>query len=180
MKTFSSPFFMLHAIFKKNTVQMLIICSLFFVLLLLSQLSYGANTATLKVSLTVIAPPACIINDNNNIEINFGDVMTTNIDGVNYRMPLDYSLSCDESSRNAMQLIVSGVGAKFDDSVLETSNPGLGIIIQNETSKANINQWIKFDYPKKPALWVVPVKDPSIELEPGLFTATATIKVAYQ
>lgn len=38
--------------------------------------------------------PPCTVNDNKPIEVDFGDVMTTRIDGSNYRQQVNYTLSC--------------------------------------------------------------------------------------
>jgi spore coat protein U-like protein len=50
-----------------------------------SVLLYGPQVqavATIKVTVTIVVPPPCVINNNNLIEVNFGtDVMTTCIDG---------------------------------------------------------------------------------------------------
>ncbi|EPB6045034.1 fimbrial protein, partial [Serratia marcescens] len=49
--------------------------------LLLPGLLVQAAT-TIKVTVTIVAQPPCVINNNNLIEVNFGnDVMTTRIDG---------------------------------------------------------------------------------------------------
>lgn len=41
--------------------------------------------------------------------MNFGDeVMTTRIDGSNYRRPVNYTLTCNGQSSNALKLQVQG------------------------------------------------------------------------
>ncbi len=138
----------------------------------------AATTVTVKV--TVVAPPPCTINDDRPIEVDFGDVMTTRVDGDNYRMPVNYTLSCDGASSNAMKLQVQGNGASFDGSVLQTNKVGLGIKLQQGDSKLAVNSWLNFTYPNAPALWAVPVKQSGATLTGGEFTAGATMKVAYQ
>lgn len=50
-----------------------------------------AQTATVKVSVTVMQPLPCTINGGRPIEVDFGDeVMTTRINGNFYRMPIDF------------------------------------------------------------------------------------------
>lgn len=139
----------------------------------------AATTVTVKV--TVMAPPPCVINDNKTIEVAFGEVMTTRVDGSNYKMPVDYSLSCSGQSKNAMKLQVQGNGAAFDGKVLKTAEKtGLGIQLLQSSGKLAINSWLNFTYPKAPELWAVPVKQSGVTLSGGVFTAAATLKVAYQ
>lgn len=76
-------------------------------LLALVQLSAEANTLV-NVRVTVLSPP-CVINGGQPIEVNFGDeVMTTRIDGSNYRRPVNYTLTCNGQSSNALKLQVQG------------------------------------------------------------------------
>ncbi|VTR20674.1 putative minor fimbrial subunit StfE [Serratia fonticola] len=70
-------------------------------------------TATVTVKVTVVAPLPCMINDDRPIEVEFGDVMTTRVDGDNYKMPVNYTLSCTGPASNAMKLQVKGTGAAF-------------------------------------------------------------------
>ncbi len=138
----------------------------------------AVTTVTVKV--TVVAPPPCTINDDRPIEVEFGDVMTTRVDGSNYKMPVNYTLSCTEASSNAVKLQVQGNGASFDSTVLKTDKVGLGVQLLQGDSKLGVNNWLNFTYPNKPELWAVPVKQSGATLTGGEFTAGATMKVAYQ
>lgn len=104
-------------------------------LLLLSPLVEAATT-TVTVKVTVVAPPPCIINGDRPIEVDFNDVMTTRVDGNNYLMPVNYTLSCSSSAPSkAMKLQVRGTGADFDAKVLKTTQPGLGVELRNAGGK---------------------------------------------
>jgi type 1 fimbria pilin len=153
-------------------------------LLLLSPLVEAAPSSTLTVKVTVVAPPPCIINGDRPIEVDFNDVMTTRVDGNTYRMPVNYTLSCPAGApSNAMKLQVRGTGADFDAKVLKTTQPGLGVQLQEkDRSKISINTWRNFDYVGStgPELWAVPVKQSGMTLTGGEFTAAATMEVAYQ
>ncbi|MEL5591928.1 fimbrial protein [Serratia ureilytica] len=148
-------------------------------LLVVMPLSVQAAT-TVTVKVTIVAPPPCVINGNRTIEVNFGEVMTTRVDGKNYRVPVSYSLSCSGQSKNAMKLQVQGTGAAFDTSALKTTKTGLGIQMQQGSSNLALNSWLNFTYPNTPELWAVPVKQSGVTLSGGEFTAGATMKVAYQ
>jgi type 1 fimbria pilin len=82
-----------------------------------------------------------------------------------------------------MKLQVRGTGADFDAKVLKTTQPGLGVQLQEkDRSKISINTWRNFDYVGStgPELWAVPVKQSGMTLTGGEFTAAATMEVAYQ
>ncbi|MEN4247688.1 fimbrial protein [Serratia marcescens] len=139
-----------------------------------------AAATTVTITVTVVAPPPCVINDDRPIDVAFGDVMTTRVDGDNYKMPVNYTLSCTDASSNAMKLQVKGTGAAFDATVLQTNKAGLGIELRQGDSKLAVNDWLNFTYPNKPELWAVPVKQSGATLTGGEFSAGATMEVAYQ
>lgn len=143
-------------------------------------LAWAAATATVTVKVTVVAPPPCVINDDRPIDVEFGDVMTTRVDGSNYKMPVNYTLSCPGAPSNAMKLQVKGSGAAFDATVLQTNKTGLGIELRQGDSKLAVNDWLSFTFPNKPELWAVPVKQTGATLTGGEFSAGATMEVAYQ
>lgn len=150
------------------------------VLTALPMLVFAAPSATVTVKVTVVAPPACVINDDRPIEVEFGNVMTTRVDGDNYKMPVNYTLSCTGGTSNAMKLQVKGNGAAFDATVLQTNKTGLGIELRQGGSKLAVNKWLHFSYPNKPKLWAIPVKQVGTTLTGGEFSAGATMTVDYQ
>lgn len=139
-----------------------------------------AATVTVTVKVTVVAPPPCIINNNQPITVEFGDVMTTRVGGDNYKMPVNYMLSCTGGTSNAIKLQVKGTGATFDATVLQTNKTGLGIELRQGTDKLAVNKWLNFTYQNKPELWAVPVKQSGATLTGGEFSAGATMAVDYQ
>jgi type 1 fimbria pilin len=148
---------------------------------LLAALPLMATADTpLTVKVTVTAPPPCIINDDRPIEVAFGEVMTTRVDGGNYTMPVDYTLSCTDASDKTVLLWVAGTGAAFDSTVLKTNVPGLGIKLLQDEKPLPIYMAVKFTYPNKPALYAVPVKQSGVTLTTGEFSAAATLSVMYQ
>lgn len=136
---------------------------------------------TIKVTVTIVAPPPCVINNNNLIEVNFGnDVMTTRIDGSYKKQPVMYSVACKNAPNNAMKLQIQGTGASFDGEVLQTNKDGLGVALLRNGNRQPINSWLNFTYPNTPALEAVPVKQAGATLSGGTFSAGATMKVEYQ
>ncbi|MBH3000363.1 fimbrial protein [Serratia marcescens] len=147
-------------------------------LMVLPAITQAVTTVT--VTVTVVAPPSCIINDDRPIEVEFGEVATTQVDGSNYRLPVTYTLDCKDAPSNAMKLQVQGAVADFDGTVLQTNKSELGIELQQGGSKLPVNSWLNFTYPNKPELWAVPVKQSGATLTGGEFTAGATMTVDYQ
>ncbi|WP_447873270.1 fimbrial protein [Serratia fonticola] len=145
----------------------------------LPMLVLAAHTAQFTVTATVEEQP-CVINDNRSIEVEFGEVMTTRVGGNNYKMPINYTLSCPrESSDMLMKFQIKGNTAAFDAAVLQTDKTGLGIELRQDDNKLTINKWMAFYYSNKPALWAIPVKQRSATLTGGEFRAGATMIVDY-
>ncbi|UTO00473.1 fimbrial protein [Serratia nematodiphila] len=150
-------------------------------LVLLVMLS-NAAIASIPVSVKVtVVPVPCVINDGNPILVDFEEVMTTRIDGNNYRKQVDFTLSCSGITSLLVKLKVVGNGAGFDNSLLGTSVEGLGIELQQSNNlKLPLNSWLNFMYMRPPTLWAVPVKQSGVILKGGEFYAVATMELAYQ
>lgn len=140
----------------------------------------AATTVTVKV--TVVEAPPCVINNNQTIEVNFGNVMTSRIDGSNYEQTLYYTLSCTGNASNAlkMQIVGTQAGSGFTGNVLQTDAAGLGIALRNGGSAMALNSWTNFTYPTLPVLTAVPVRAAGAGLSGGDFSASATMRVEYQ
>ncbi|OKB64595.1 exotoxin [Serratia marcescens] len=136
---------------------------------------------TLTVKVTVVAPPACVINGNQLIEVNFGDdVMTTRVDGSYKKMPVTYSVECKDMPNNAMKMQISGNSASFDRDVLQTNRADLGVALISNGKRVPMNSWLNFTYPSKPTLEAVLVKQAGATLRGDAFSAGATMRVEYQ
>ncbi|MGM0513167.1 MAG: fimbrial protein [Pseudomonadota bacterium] len=142
------------------------------------------DTASVNISVTVRAPLPCVLNDNLPIQVLFDDVITTRVDGKNYRRKVEYSLKCSAPASNAMKFQVYGqaalVGFDTEVPVLQTLAAGLGIAMLLEGKPLAINQWVNFTYPQLPQLEAVLLKQAGVTLAAGGFTAVATLKVEYQ
>lgn len=142
----------------------------------------AAETANVTVRVTIVAAPPCVVNNNNTIEVNFGnDVLTTRVDGNAYKkMPVTYSINCSGGSSNAVKMRIDGTGAGFDSTVLSTNQTDFGIALLNNGSRYPINSWVNFSAPSPPNLEAVPAKRAGVTLKGGPFSAGATMKVEYQ
>ncbi|RNW04250.1 fimbrial protein [Serratia nematodiphila] len=135
---------------------------------------------TLNISGTIIAPLACVINNGEGIDVDFGnDVMTTRIDGGYYTKKINYKVSCKNPAHNSFRLKIAGVGAGFNSDLLQTNHSDLGIALQANEKPWPVNQWLAFTYPSMPELQATLVKQADTLLDEGELKATATLFVDY-
>lgn len=129
----------------------------------------------------ILAPPPCVINAGSTLNVPFGDdLMTTRIDGVNYRRSVPYTLTCGPQPSNNMKITLQGTGAGFGSAYLGTSKSDLGIKLLLNGAAWPLNNTVNFTYPTLPVIEAVPVKNPGSTLTGGAFSASATLVVALQ
>lgn len=153
-------------------------------LVVLPLLAKAAPMTKVTVKVTVVAPPPCIINDNRPIEVNFGDVLTTRIDGVNYRKPIEYKLNCStgQPAKNALKMQIQGTRVNLGRPTMALEVPNVsnfGIELQRDTMPFAPNTWLNFTYPIVPDLYAVPVMKKGSLLTTGTFSAASTMRVEY-
>lgn len=145
----------------------------------------AANKAV-NMSLTVVinAAPPCTITGGT---VEFGDVLTTKVNGENYLQTVGYSLSCSGRLSDFLKLQIQGNAIVVNgESVLQTDVPGLGIRLQTASDKTLIapgsNTWLPFQYTGSngPEIQAIPVKNNGLTLTGGAFNAGATLVVDYQ
>lgn len=130
---------------------------------------------------TIVAPPSCVINGGSTLTVPFGDnLLTTRIDGIEYRRAVPYTVTCTGSPSNAMTLTLTGSGAAFDAHSLASNNPDLAIRLYINGASWPLNTSVKFTYPTLPVMEAVPVKKTNSTLKGGAFSAVATLVVAQQ
>lgn len=140
------------------------------------------NTAIITVNVTVTASP-CEVNDNKNIDVDFGDnVITTDVPKGIIEKDVIYTLDCssaDQSKTLAMR--ISGAGASFDDKLLKTNIPELGIKLKADGADYPVNtDLVLATSDSRPELKAQLVQQPGSHLPTGGFTAGATMTVNYQ
>ncbi|CAI1839559.1 MULTISPECIES: fimbrial protein [Serratia] len=159
-----------------------LVSALSLALLVVFPVAQAAETANVTVKVTIVAAPPCVINNNNLIEVNFGnDVLTTRVDGSAYKkMPVTYSINCSGGPSNAVKMLIEGTGAGFDNAMLRTNQTDFGIALLNNDRRYPINSWLNFNASSPPQLEAVPAKRTGATLKGGPFSAGATMKVEYQ
>lgn len=130
---------------------------------------------------TIVANARCSFSANNPINVEYGDVYVSEIIDDKYRQPLSYSVSCSgDSGGKTIQLQLSGTGAGFDGSLLQTDAKGLGIRILRNNSPMTLGKWYDLNPEVPPKLEGVLVKERGATFNNGQeFNASATLKVAY-
>ncbi|MCE0491340.1 fimbrial protein [Pantoea sp. Mb-10] len=150
-------------------------------LLLLNAIKgYAEPSKTVRLTVTIINP-TCDLNGGRPISVNFGNQLyTTQIDGIQYKKTIPFTLSCANATATALRLKLSGSGSSFDSTLLSTNNSNLGIrLIKDTNTSVPINAWINFIYPHSPNLYAVPVKKSGSTLQPGGFNGNATLIVEF-
>jgi type 1 fimbria pilin len=136
---------------------------------------------TINVKGIIRNPPPCIINNNQLIDVDFGDELAINkVDGKNYRQNIDYSIVCSGVSSENIKISIQGSSTDFDNATLQTNMPDLGVELQNDGVKLNVGDWVNSTWPDLPVLQAVPVKRTGSNLATGEFNAGATMVVDWQ
>lgn len=148
-------------------------------LLLLLSVSLQADV-NMKFHGTLIRAPDCHINNDQIIEVAFGNVGVNKVDGVNYARKIGYAITCNGENDESLYISVNGTGVDWDRAAIKASANNLAIQIQQEGKPFILGSQIKVDLTALPTLTAVPVKDGDKPLEAGDFTAGATLVAFYQ
>ena len=135
-----------------------------------------------SITAMVLEEAQCMVNNNENIVVQFGDVDITKIDGSSYlRKQLDLHLTCEHLQNNQLTLQVYGASAQFNTALLAVpEKPGLGVRLLNNGTPQAINEDFTLNYGDNTILEAVLDKDVDATLMGGEFTASATLRVTYQ
>jgi type 1 fimbria pilin len=156
-------------------------------ILLVQMVCFPAETAPLEIDIllggNLVAPPQCTINNSELIDVDFGSQLGVNkINGVNYRIPVNYQIDCEDVGNGDYELSLSLTGetADFDNDALKTDRDSLGIrlYLDNKVFTPGANILISKENP--PTLEAVPVKQDGVTLDEGEFVAWATLRAQYQ
>lgn len=142
------------------------------------------KTVNMRLKISINALPPCSITTDN---VEFGNVLTTKVNGTNYQQKLNYSLDCSSRINDFLKLQIQGTAVVINgESVLETDVPGLGIRLQmgndNKLIPPGLTDWLPFQYQGSsgPDIQAVLVKNSNVTLTGGEFNAVATLVVDYQ
>jgi type 1 fimbria pilin len=138
--------------------------------------------SALTVNVTgVVVEGVCEINNGETIHVDFGSNLQSRlIDGENFMKTIDYSLVCEDLISNDLEMEFEGTATSFSDDYLVTDREGLGIKLYMNGESMPLNTWMPFTWPEVPVLQAAPIKDDAAEVETGVFSASATLKIQYQ
>lgn len=138
--------------------------------------------AALTVNVTgVIVEGVCEINNGETIHVDFGNNLQSKlIDGEHFMQNIDYSLTCEDLTSNDLEMQFEGTATSFSDDYLATDREGLGIKLYMNGESMPLNTWMPFTWPAVPVLQAAPMKEDATEVETGVFSASATLKIQYQ
>ena len=117
----------------------------------------------------------CVINNDQPVDVSFGNVGINKIDGVQYTQNVTLNITCDDDYNGGMTLYVNGTATQFDNSALQTDQAELGIRIMQDGVPVVLNKPIAVTVEHPPVLTAVPVTLPGNTLEEGTFHGTATL-----
>lgn len=157
-------------------------------------LPFGAMADANLMGTLISNPPCDVYGDNDPIQVNFGEVGITRIDGINYAQPFTLTVSCGSTLGNNVALVLHYLGVdaqSFNTDALQTTKRGLGVLLtQNGTVMPPI-------FPSQPNTGLpvtmssngqmsipfvaVPVKDMDANtvLLEGAFSAAASMEIQY-
>ncbi|WP_338511216.1 fimbrial protein [Erwinia aphidicola] len=142
----------------------------------------GYESRTITISMTVLNPPPCTINDGKTIEVDFGEITTTDLLLDATSRPINLNLSCSSMSKNQLRLQIQGTPDKDYPSYLLSSNGAVAIKFTSNGQVLPINSWLNFSWPDAPALRVATFyRKLNWAVQGGAsFSASATLRVEYQ
>lgn len=126
---------------------------------------------------------ACTVNNDQIIDVTFGEVGVNKVNGNNYKQTIPYTVDCNGiKDSSSLSLTMSGTAESYDDAAISTSADGLGIRIEADGQPMTLNKPLSttLEALQSLTLTAVPVQDPVKTLTAGTFNAVATLTANYQ
>lgn len=157
-----------------------IICLLIFFCTTL-QAEQTGDSQSFNFSGRLKAATRCSVNNDNPVEVHFGNVGITKIDRGVYVQDIPYSLDCGGTSGvSSVMLTILATPESWDERAMRSSVDGLGAYILKGGQPVALNTLIKIDDPvHPPQLQAKLIKAADAELTAQSFTVTGTMVVEY-
>lgn len=141
-----------------------------------------AGEAAMAFSGTLNAPPPCVINNGQRIDVDFGEqVGISQVDGQHYLQNVNYRIDCEPGgSGQTLGLTLVAAASGFDAAAVPTNVPDLAIRLLLAGNAFVLNKRMPIDSANPPTLQAVPVKRAGAALKPQAFNAQATLLADYQ
>ncbi|MBH3259024.1 fimbrial protein [Serratia marcescens] len=141
----------------------------------------AASDAVMSFTGTLNEPPACVINNGQQIDVDFGErVGIGKVDGQNYLQTVGYHIDCEPGSGQTLGVTVVAAASSFDAAAVPTSVPDLAVRLLLGGSAFELNRRVSIDAANPPQLQAVPVKRAGAMLKPAAFSAQALLMADYQ
>ncbi|MCX5574629.1 fimbrial protein [Enterobacter sp. E-TC7] len=147
------------------------------ILTFLSLKAVNADDLTITVNFTVLETP-CTVNSGNPISVSFGDeILTTSIVGDLQKKDIAMTFNCAANNYTGKITIVPGAISTFDENAIATNIAGLAIKVNLDDNRVRMNEAHVVELNTAPKYEAVLLKDTSVALQPGKFTASATFRL---
>ncbi|EOZ7472401.1 fimbrial protein [Enterobacter hormaechei] len=122
----------------------------------------------------------CTVNNDQVINVPFGNVGVNKVDSGEYIQDIDYQLNCKGlAAGSTVNMMIRATPTSWDSHAAVTDVIGLGVRFLKEGQAIELNKAITVDPDSSPHLQVQLVKDPQTSLAEQQFTATGTLLASY-
>ncbi|AXK22117.1 putative minor fimbrial subunit StfF [Serratia marcescens] len=153
----------------------------FILLGLAARSASAAENMSFKGTLREDVP--CDFKDGQPINVDFETVGVNKIDGERYKKGLIVDITCPADFETPYKISYVGEQSDFDASALATNTKGLAIKARYQINSGYrdlpVGDYMGGARSSKNYLSVVLVKKPNVDLEPGVFHASASFRLEY-
>lgn len=141
----------------------------------------GDNVAYAFKGHLIQSSAPCTVNNNQLINVSFGNVSVSKVSSGQYLKTIDYTLDCGSAtSRNTVSMELKATSTDWDEMVMASSVSGLGVRILNNSKPIKLNSAINIDLNHPPLLQAQLVTSSQAKLTEQVFTAGGTLIAEYQ
>ncbi|CAI1172611.1 long polar fimbrial protein LpfD [Serratia quinivorans] len=138
-------------------------------------------------SAILYVPDKCVVNEGQLINVEFGEISGSNLDGKSYPQSIPVRFQCEggsfEDGTLNIKLAVSGTPAPFTNNAFKTDKTDLGIEIKHNGQLVIPNEFYPVPNIGNGGSWnlvAAPLANGSKEIAEGEFNASATIVAAFE
>lgn len=119
----------------------------------------------------------CSIDNDQTIEIAFGNVGINKVENENYTRNINYEIDCGSvGGANKILMTLKATPVPSDGSIVDSGRKGLWLQFYKDGAPLKLNEEFKIEnILSPPKLSVALIKDPGEDLEEGFFSVTATL-----
>lgn len=138
-------------------------------------------------SAILYVPDKCVVNEGQLINVEFGEISGSNLNGTSYPQSIPVRFQCEggsfEDGTLNIKLAVSGTPASFSNNAFKTDKTDLGIEIKHNGSLVIPNEFYPVPNIGNGGSWnlvAAPLANGGKEIAEGEFNASATIVAAFE